>query len=69
MKYSEAKQGRTFVIRLEDGDILHEKLEEFARAQSINVAALIATGGADEGSKHRSKGAARTCERSSWITQ
>ena len=31
MKYSEAKQGRTFIIRLEDGDILHEKIEEFAR--------------------------------------
>ena len=51
MKYSEAKQGRTFVIRLEDGDIIHEELEEFARVHSINAAALIAVGGADEGSK------------------
>jgi predicted DNA-binding protein with PD1-like motif len=51
MKYSEAKQGRTFVIRLEDGDIIHEKLEEFARVHSINAAAVIAVGGADEGSK------------------
>ncbi len=24
MKYSEAKQGRVFVIRLEDGDVVHE---------------------------------------------
>ncbi|MDZ7261693.1 MAG: DNA-binding protein [candidate division KSB1 bacterium] len=51
MKYSEAKQGRTFVIRLEDGDIIHEELERFAREQSIKAAALIILGGADEGSK------------------
>lgn len=51
MKYSEAKQGRTFIIRLEDGDILHEKMEEFARIHSIDAAALIAIGGADAGSK------------------
>jgi len=51
MKYSKAKQGRTFVIRLEDGDIIHEQLEEFARVHSINAAAVIAVGGADEGSK------------------
>ena len=51
MKYSEAKQGRTFIIRLEDGDILHEKIEEFARIHSIEAAALIAIGGADAGSK------------------
>lgn len=36
MKYSEAKQGRTFVIRLEDGDIIHEEIEQFAKDHSIN---------------------------------
>lgn len=30
MKYSEAKQGRIFVIRLEDGDVIHEEIEKFA---------------------------------------
>lgn len=50
MKYSQARQGRTFVIRLEDGDIVHEKIEQFAREQSINAAALLAVGGADTGS-------------------
>jgi predicted DNA-binding protein with PD1-like motif len=50
MKYSEAKQGRTFVIRLEDGDIIHEALEEFARMHAIAAAALIALGAVDEGS-------------------
>jgi predicted DNA-binding protein with PD1-like motif len=33
MKYSEAKPGRIFVLRLEDGDILHESVETFAREQ------------------------------------
>jgi predicted DNA-binding protein with PD1-like motif len=51
MKYSQAKQGRIFVIRLEDGDIVHEEIEKFARNQSIKAAALIIIGGADKGSK------------------
>ena len=51
MKYSEAKQGRIFIIRLEDGDCLHEKIETFAKEKSINAASLIAVGGADAGSK------------------
>ncbi len=51
MKYSEAKQGRTFIIRLEDGEILHETIEAFAREHSITAAAVIALGGADAGSK------------------
>ncbi len=50
MRYSEAKQGRTFVIRLEDGEIVHETLEQFARDQNITAAALIILGGADKGS-------------------
>lgn len=51
MKYSQATQGRIFIIRLEDGEILHEKIEAFARERSIEAAALIALGGADAGSK------------------
>jgi len=51
MKFSQAKQGRVFVIRLEDGDIVHEELERFAREQSIRAASLIAVGGADTGSR------------------
>ncbi len=51
MKYSEAKQGRTFIIRLEDGDIVHKEIEKFAREKSIKAAALIIIGGADQGSK------------------
>jgi len=51
MKYSQAKQGRVFVLRLEDGDIVHEEIEKLAREQSIKAGALIVVGGADVGSK------------------
>lgn len=51
MKYSEAKQGRTFVIRLEDGEILHEAIETFCRDRHIGAASLIALGGADKESR------------------
>ncbi len=50
MKYSEAKQGRVFVLRLEDGDIVHETIEQFAREKSIQAATILIVGGADEGS-------------------
>lgn len=51
MKYSQARQGRTFIIRLEDGEILHETLESFAVEHNIQAAALIALGGADANSR------------------
>lgn len=51
MKYSQAKQGRIFVIRLEDGDIVHEAIEKLATEQSVSAGAIIIVGGADEGSK------------------
>jgi predicted DNA-binding protein with PD1-like motif len=50
MKYEEAKMGRVFVIRLEDGEIVHETIETFAREHQIRAAALIIIGGADNGS-------------------
>ena len=51
MKYSEANQGRIFILRLEDGEILHEEIENFAAEHSVKAAAVIALGGADEGSR------------------
>jgi predicted DNA-binding protein with PD1-like motif len=51
MQFTSATPGRIFVIRLEDGEILHETVEAFARAQGIRAAALIVLGGADAGSK------------------
>jgi predicted DNA-binding protein with PD1-like motif len=51
MQYTEAKQGRIFVLRLEHGEIVHEVIESFARDRHIAGAALIALGGADEESR------------------
>jgi len=51
MKSSGAKTGRVFVIRLEDGDILHEKIERFAVENEICAATLTAVGGVDAGSR------------------
>lgn len=50
MKYSQAGPGRVFVIRLEDGEVIHQTIEEFARSQGIRAAALLVLGGADQGS-------------------
>ena len=47
MKYSEARQGRIFVIRLEDGEVLHEEIERFSSDRGIRAALLIAVGAAD----------------------
>jgi len=38
-------------MRLEDGDILHEPLEQFAGEKDLRAATVIAVGGADKGSK------------------
>lgn len=50
MKYSTAEAGRRFIIRLEDGEILHETIERFAAEQGVTAASLIVLGGADVGS-------------------
>jgi len=51
MKYSQAELGRVFVLRLENGDILHEVIEGFAREQSIASGVVIVVGGAGRGSR------------------
>ena len=51
MKYTNAQLGRVLVIRLEDGDVVHECIEEAARAEGIARAAVILLGGADGGSR------------------
>ena len=50
MKYSEAKTGRTFILRLYDGEILHEKIEKFAVKEKISRATVSVVGGIDAGS-------------------
>lgn len=51
MKYAEAKPGRIFVIRLEDGDIVHESIETLAAENGIKAGALVIVGGGDAGSR------------------
>jgi len=51
MKFSEAKTGRVYIIRLEDGEILHEKIESFAKEKNITAAFLQLVGGIDKNSK------------------
>ena len=50
MKSSQAQFGRIFVLRLEDGDVVHECIERFAADHGITHAALSLHGGADRGS-------------------
>ncbi|MDD3554179.1 MAG: DNA-binding protein [Deltaproteobacteria bacterium] len=51
MRYSQAKSGRIFVLRLEHEEILHETIERFAQEQHIERAVVWALGGADHGSQ------------------
>jgi predicted DNA-binding protein with PD1-like motif len=51
MKYATARLGRVLVLRLEDGDVVHECIEEAARAEGISRATVILLGGADRGSR------------------
>ncbi|HHY60596.1 MAG TPA: DNA-binding protein [Clostridia bacterium] len=51
MQYREAKLGRIFVLRLEDGDVIPTVIEEFAQAQQIRAALVHFLGGADTGSR------------------
>ena len=51
MRYSEARTRRVFILRLEDGDIVHETIERFAVERNIMAASLIVVGGADDGSR------------------
>jgi len=50
MRYSTARQGRIFVIRLEDGDIVHECIELLAKKEGVRAGYLLVLGGADGGS-------------------
>jgi predicted DNA-binding protein with PD1-like motif len=51
MRHETCTPGRTFILRLEDGEILHETIEAFATAQGIRAATVLVLGGADAGSR------------------
>ncbi len=45
MQYAEAQIGRIFVIRLEDGEKLPNKLEEFAQEKGVESGMCLLIGG------------------------
>ena len=51
MKYSEANLGRIFILRLENGDIIPDTIEAFAKTHQIESAMIQFLGGADKDSK------------------
>ena len=51
MRYSQARQGRVFILRLEDGEVVHAVIEQFAKDHDIHAAALVIIGGADANSR------------------
>jgi len=51
LKYAEARSGRIFVLRVEDGEVLHETIERFAKEKGIVAAAVLVIGGVGKGSR------------------
>ncbi len=49
MKASEGRIGRVFVIRLEDGDVVPDCIEQFAAEQGVAVGQAILIGGIGKG--------------------
>jgi predicted DNA-binding protein with PD1-like motif len=48
MKFSEAKQGRIFIIKLDQNDVLQDTIERFATEHKISAAMLVGLGAADD---------------------
>ena len=51
MESDTAAPGRVFILRLHDGEVLHETVERFAELNGISAATVIAVGGVNEGSR------------------
>jgi predicted DNA-binding protein with PD1-like motif len=51
MRYTQGNMGRIFVLRLEDGDLLNDTLEAFARDHLIERGLAFFLGGSASGSK------------------
>ena len=51
MQFTEAKMGRVFVLRLQDGDRLPDVLESFAAEKNVATALCFFLGGAKENSR------------------
>lgn len=51
MEWCSARRGRSFVLRLHHGEVLHWQIEEFCREQGIRGATVSVVGGVDAGSR------------------
>ncbi len=51
MNYTEAKLGRIFILRLHQGERLHEIIEKFAAEKHVSSALCFFLGGAEDKSK------------------
>ncbi|RJR42083.1 MAG: DNA-binding protein [Deltaproteobacteria bacterium] len=51
MQYTEGSLGRVFVLRLEEGEVLNDTIENFAREQKISHGLAFFLGGSGDGSK------------------
>jgi predicted DNA-binding protein with PD1-like motif len=51
MQYAEGSMGRVFILRLEDGEVLNDTIEAFARTHAVEAAAVTFLGGSAGGSK------------------
>ena len=51
MNYTEAKLGRIFILRLHQGERLHEVIEKFAAEKQVSSALCLFLGGAEDKSK------------------
>ena len=51
MNYTEANIGRTFILRLQHNETLHEVIEEFAAQKQVKSALCFFLGGAQDQSK------------------
>lgn len=51
MRYSEGTIGRVFILRLEDGEVLNDTIEAFARRKGISRATVLFLGGSTHGSR------------------
>ena len=51
MQYEEVKLKRVFVLRLEQGEVVHKTIEAFAKEKGIKSGVLLMLGGIDHGSR------------------
>jgi predicted DNA-binding protein with PD1-like motif len=51
VRYTEGTLGRVFILRLEDGELLNDTIEAFARSKAVARAFVSFLGGSADGSK------------------